>query len=174
MNVLRFVARSMMASYFVLDGLRALTHPEDVVAVAEPVADNLLPKAKAALPNSAQAYLPHDATEFTRLTGAVQVAAGLGLALGIGRRLGAGLLALTLLPKLWAANPLSKVADRSQVQAQFAANVALLGGLLLAAQDTEGRPNLPARMEIRRELQARDNLLRQAKKELASRPEAAS
>ena len=43
MSLLRFVARSMLASYFVVNGVKALRHPEEFVADAQPLADKVLP-----------------------------------------------------------------------------------------------------------------------------------
>jgi hypothetical protein len=80
-----------------------------------------------------------------RLNGAAQVLGGLALATGKGRRLGAGLLAASLVPTTVAGHPFWQETDKQakQVQrVQFMKNLGLLGGLLLAAVDTEGQPGL--------------------------------
>ncbi len=93
MSLLRFVARSMLASYFVINGVKALRHPEDFVADAQPLADKVLPLVTSALPAEARGYLPEDTAGFVKCNGALQIVGGLSLATGLGRRLGAGVLA---------------------------------------------------------------------------------
>jgi uncharacterized membrane protein YphA (DoxX/SURF4 family) len=174
MSLLRFVARSMLASYFVANGVRALRHPEEFVASAEPVADKVVPLVNAALPESARSYLPTDTTGYVRLTGALQVAGGLSLATGLGRRLGAGVLALTMVPHVLASSPLkAKGTERAVAQSQLGKNVALLGGVLLAAQDTEGRPNLAWKVRTQKQLVAKEAARRKAELERDARATAA-
>lgn len=163
MSLLRFVARSMLASYFVINGVKAYRRPEEFAEAAQPIADKVLPLVNSALPESVRAYLPDNTTGFVRCTGAMQVLGGLSLATGIGRRLGAGVLAATMLPHVAAANPLGvKGAERAALQSQLGKNVALFGGVLLAAQDTEGRPNLAWRLRTQRELVAKEAARRKA------------
>ena len=163
MSLLRFVARSMLASYFVINGVKAYRHPEELTAAAQPVADKVLPLVNSALPESVRAYLPDNTTGFVKYSGALQVLGVLSLATGIGRRLGAGVLAATMLPHVVAANPLqARGAERTALQSQLGKNVALFGGVLLAAQDTEGRPNLAWRLRTQRELVAKEAARRKA------------
>ena len=156
MSVLRFVARSMLASYFVLNGVRALAHPEDLAPATAPIAEKLMPKLSAALPESARAFVPTDATGLVKLNGLLQIVGGASLATGFFRRIGAGVLAVTTVTNLLAANPLTKGPGQAAAQAEFGTNVALLGGVLLAAQDTEGRPDLAWRAKSRAELLGRE------------------
>lgn len=166
MSLLRFVGRSMLASYFVINGVNALRHPEEFVAAAQPFADKVLPMVNSAIPKQARGYLPEDTVGFVKCTGALQIAGGLSLAMGIGRRLGAGVLALTMVPHVLAANPLkAKGADRSALQSQLGKNVALLGGVILAAQDTEGKPNLAWRMRTQQQLMSKEAAKRKAEVE---------
>lgn len=174
MSLLRFVARSMLASYFVINGVRAFRHPEESVAAAQPVADKLLPLVNSTLPESVRSYLPGDTAGFVKCNGALQIAGGLSLATGIGRRLGAGVLAVTTLPHVLAANPLKAKGDqRAIAQSQLGKNVALLGGVLLAAQDTEGKPNLAWRVRTQRQLVAKEAAKRKAELERDARATAA-
>nr|WP_300150309.1 DoxX family protein [Propionicimonas sp.] len=174
MSLLRFVARSMLASYFVVNGVKALRHPEELVASAEPVADKVLPLVNSALPESARSYLPTDTTGYVKLNGALQVAGGLSLATGIGRRLGAGVLALTMVPHVLASNPLkAKGGERTVAQSQLGKNIALLGGVLLASQDTEGRPNLAWKVRTQKQLVAKEAARRKAELERDARATAA-
>lgn len=170
MSLLRFVARSMLASYFVVNGVKALRHPEELVAAAEPVAAKVVPLLNSALPESARDYLPEDTTGLVRLSGLLQVVGGLSLATGLGRRLGAATLALTMVPHVLASNPLkAQGAGREAASAQLGKNVALLGGVLLAAQDTEGRPNLAWKMRTQKRLLSKEAARRKAELERDTR-----
>ena len=143
----------MLASYFVINGVKALRRPEEFVADAQPFADKVLPLLTSALPAEARGYLPENTAGFVRCNGALQIAGGLSLATGLGRRLGAGMLAMTMVPHVLVANPLkAKGTERTVVSSQLGKNVALLGGVLLAAQDTEGKPNLAWRVRTQRQL----------------------
>ena len=173
MSVLRFVARSMLASYFVLNGVRALARPEDLAPATAPIAEKLMPKLSAALPESARAFVPTDATGLVKLNGLLQIVGGASLATGFFRRIGAGVLAVTTVPNLLAANPLTKGPGQAAAQAEFGTNVALLGGVLLAAQDTEGKPTLAWRLRTQRELLAKDAAKRKAELERDARATAA-
>lgn len=174
MSLLRFVSRSMLASYFVVNGLKAFRHPEELVAAAEPLAEKVVPLVNSALPESARDVLPGDTAALVKLSGVLQVVGGLSLATGIGRRLGAGMLAVTMVPHVLASNPLkAKGTQRSVAQSQLGKNVALLGGVLLAAQDTEGRPNLAWRVRTQQRLLAKDAARRKAELERDARATAA-
>jgi len=161
----------MLASYFVINGVKAFRHPEQFVADAEPIADRLLPLIDANVPESARGYLPEDTTGLIKCNGALQIAGGLSLATGLGRRLGAGVLALTMLPHVLTANPLKAKSgsDRAAVQSQLGKNVALLGGVLLAAQDTEGKPNIAWRVRTQKQFLAKDAARRKAELERDAR-----
>ena len=152
MSLLRFAARSLLASYFVVNGVKAVRHPADFAATAQPVADTVVPGLKAVLPAEAAALLPSEATGVARTCGVLQIVGGIGLATGAGRRISAGLLATTLVPSVVVNNPLkADAADRER----FGADVALLGGVVLAALDTEGEPDLAWRLQARRRRTAR-------------------
>ena len=96
----------MLASYFVINGVKALRHPEEFVADAQPLADKVLPLVTSSLPAEVRGYLPEDTAGFVKCNGALQIVGGLSLATGLGRRLGAGVLALTMVPHVLVANPL--------------------------------------------------------------------
>lgn len=143
MSLLRFAARTMLASFFVVNGVKALRDPEPLVAATEPIARTALPLAEKSLPPQVAAYLPEDAKGLVRLSGVAQIVGGISLATGIGRRLGAAALAVSMLPQLLASNPFkAEPEDRSAAREQFLRNLALTGGVLLASADTEGRPDL--------------------------------
>jgi len=121
---------------FITGGLDSLRHPEPKASAAEPVAPPIAKR----LP-----YLPEDPESLVRINGAVQVGAGLMLALGRFPRLSAALLAGSLVPTTLAGHRFWEEEDdirRAQQQIHFFKNLSMLGGLILAAVDTEGRPSL--------------------------------
>ena len=170
MSFLRFVARSMLASYFVVNGVRAFRHPEEFVPDAQPLADKVLPLVKSAIPAEARGYLPEDTAGLVKCSGVLQIIGGLSLATGLGRRLGSGVLAVTMIPHVLVSTS-SKAAgtERSAVRSQLGKNVALLGGVLLAAQDTEGKPTIAWRVRTQRQLIGKEAGKRKAELERDAR-----
>lgn len=134
----------MLASYFVFNGTKQVLNPTPLVADAEPLADKFVPLAKSVAPEQVAGFIPNNTKTLVRLDGALMAAGGLGLATGLGRRVGAGMIAAGMLPHVLAVNPnagrngLEKDANR----AHFVRNLALLGGALIASQDTQGKPSL--------------------------------
>ncbi len=134
----------MLASFFVVNGAKTAMKPEALVDSAEPIAQKVVPLAQRVAPPTVAPYIPNDTTQLVRLTGVAQVLGGLGLATGIGRRPGAGLLAASMVPHVLASRaPKTATPDeRSTARGLMLRNVALLGAALIAAQDTEGKPSL--------------------------------
>ncbi len=135
----------MLASVFVVNGIKALKDPESLVSVAEPIAEKVVPLAKKYAPNQVAGTIPDDTVTLVRIGGALQVVGGLGLATGKARRGSALMLALSLVPKTIAANPLQKglsADEKKEQRSDLLTNVALMGGVLVASQDTEGKPSL--------------------------------
>jgi len=153
MGLLRFAARSMLASYFVINGVKALKDPQQLVPDAEPLANAVVPTIKRFAPAEIAARIPEDAVTLVRVNGALQVFGGLALATGFGRRLGALSLAGSLIPSTIARHPFWSRSDKAEAavdRAAFVKNVALLGGVLIASADTEGKPSLAWRAEAGR------------------------
>lgn len=127
----------MLSSMFVAGGLDALLSPEPKA----PMAEDIAPKIASKIPG-----LPDQDTQaLVRINGGVQLGAGTLLALGRFPRLSALALAASLVPTTAAGHRFWEEQDKAQRQQQqihFFKNVAMLGGLLLAAADTEGRPGL--------------------------------
>jgi uncharacterized membrane protein YphA (DoxX/SURF4 family) len=145
MTLLRAAARTMLASYFIASGVKALRDPDALVPDAEPVTDKVVPFIKEYAPEQVASFVPEDARTLVRVHGATQLVGGLALASGKGRRIGALLLAYSLIPGTVAKHPFwsrTDPAERAHDQHQVLKNVSLLGGVLLAAGDTEGRPSL--------------------------------
>jgi putative oxidoreductase len=138
-KLVRGVARPMLAGVFVYSGLDAARHPETKAVKAEPVI----------IPIAEQLGASHDPTNWVRFNGIVQVTAGLTLALGKLPRLSAVALAGSLVPTTLAGHRFWEEDDpvkRSAQAIQFLKNASMLGGLLLAAADTEGRPSVSWRV----------------------------
>lgn len=145
MTLLRSTARTMLASYFVVSGLKAVRDPESLLPAAEPLVDTVVPQVQRFAPDQVSELVPTDAKTWVRINGVLELVGGLALASGKGRRLGAGLLALSLVPTtigkypFWSrTDPAERAADRDH----FLKNVSLLGGVLIASRDTEGKPSL--------------------------------
>lgn len=155
MSLLRFAARSMLASFFVVNGVKALRDPDPLVPATEPLVKQFLPLAEKTLPPQAAAYLPEDARGVVRLSGIAQIVGGVCLATGLFRRVGALALAGSMVPQLLATNPLGSTAEHANTEI-FLRNVALTGGVLLAAADTEGQPSLANKAKIKAEALGRE------------------
>lgn len=143
MTVLRKVARPLLASMFVSGGYNAVRNPAPLVPAAEPVTDRF-----SATIGQRTSLLPEDTESLVRLNGAVQLGAGLLLSLGRAPRLASAALAVTLIPTTLAAHRYWTIEDpekRAAQRVQFLKNASLLGGLLIAAADTHGKPSLAYR-----------------------------
>jgi uncharacterized membrane protein YphA (DoxX/SURF4 family) len=158
MSLLRFAGRTMLASFFVVQGAKAVMNPEPLVADADPFAKAFVPLAQKVAPPSVAGYLPEDTKTLVRITGAAQILGGLMLATGIGRRLGAGVLGLSMVPHVIASRPSknSTAEEREIAKSHLLRNVALLGGAILASLDTQGRPSLAWLADDRRQRLATD------------------
>ncbi|WP_328992080.1 DoxX family protein [Kribbella sp. NBC_01245] len=145
MTVVRALARPLLSAIFIVQGAKAVRNPDPHVAKAEPVADRLVPLIKKLAPAQVSDRLPESTRNLVRLNGAAQVIGGVALASGSGRRLGALVLAGSLVPTTLAGHSFwqeSEPTVRQAQQVQFLKNLGLLGGLLLAAVDTDGKPGV--------------------------------
>lgn len=143
MAVLRRFARPLLASTFITGGYDAVRDPAPLLPAAKPVAE---PVASSVAPRTS--LLPEDPEQLVRLNGAVQLGAGVLLALGRAPRLASLALAATLVPTTLAAHRYWTVEDpdeRAAQRIQLLKNASMLGGLLLAAADTHGKPSLAYR-----------------------------
>jgi putative oxidoreductase len=138
MTVVRRIARPMLAAIFVTGGLDALLHPTERAKIAAPLVTKL----------SGPLNLPDDPEMLVRANGATMVAAGTMLGLGTFPRVAALALAGALVPTTYTAHAFWTIQDpaaRAQQKVHFLKNVGLLGGVLLAAVDTAGKPGLAYR-----------------------------
>lgn len=150
MTLVRRLARPMLASIFISGGIDALRNPESKAPTAEAVG----PKVARKIP-----YLPEDTTQLVRINAATMIGAGSLLALGKLPRLSALALIGTLVPTTIAGHRFWEIEDsgqRAMQRVHFFKNLGVLGGLLLAVVDTEGRPGVAWRArhvtkDVRRE-----------------------
>jgi uncharacterized membrane protein YphA (DoxX/SURF4 family) len=136
MTISSRLARPMLASMFVAGGIDSYTNPEPKVKAADAVVAPL----SARFPS-----FTFDTESVVRFNGAVQAGAGLLLAIGKFRRPAALVLAASIIPTTYAGHRFWEEADdttRAQQRNHFLKNLGLLGGLILAATDTEGAPSI--------------------------------
>ena len=156
MTVTRLLARPMLASMFVVGGINAFKNAGALATKAQPVADRFVPRVQRLAP---QVPIPTDATTLVRLNAGVQVLAAAALATGHAPRLASTALAATLVPTTLAGHRYWEETDpavKGNQKVHFFKNVSLLGGLLIAGVDTEGRPGVAwrarrAASDVRRE-----------------------
>ncbi|MEV0771942.1 DoxX family protein [Nocardia salmonicida] len=137
----RRIARALLGTTFVAAGVNGLMNQKPRAAAANALAD----KGRTGLPDALAARVPDDPSQFVRINSAAQVVGGLLLASGRAPRPAALVLAATVVPgtvteqDFWAENdPDRKAAKR----VGFLKDLGLLGGLMIAAADTEGKPSL--------------------------------
>ena len=129
------LARPLMAGMFIYGGLDAVRRPQPKTAAAEPVVESIA------------ASTGMTTEQLVRVNGAVQVVAGSALALGMFPRPAALALAASLVPTTLAGHRFWE-ADASARRGQtihFLKNVAMVGGLIITANSTGGRPSVPWR-----------------------------
>lgn len=148
--IVRRIARPLLSSIFILGGYNAIRYAAAHKDAAEPVIKKL----------AAPLGLPEDSDLLVRVNGAAMVGGGVLVATGKAPRLGALVLLGSVVPttlthQFWAETDPGK---KQMEQVQFFKNLSLVGGLLLAAADTEGKPGLTYRAKL-----AKDNAAREAK-----------
>ena len=140
MTLVRLAARPMLASMFFVGGLDAVRNAGQRADAAEPVTDRIAPLLRKYVPQ-----LPEDPKSLVRINGAAQMTAAAMLATGRLPRLSAAVLAASLIPTTAAGHRFWEQEDpaaKAQQRIHFFKNVSMLGGLLLASVDTDGKPGL--------------------------------
>jgi uncharacterized membrane protein YphA (DoxX/SURF4 family) len=133
----------MLSSIFIAGGINALKAPQGHAQAAKPVLDAVAPAVDKAVEVAPIEQRPDDEM-LIKIDAGVKIVAGSMLAVGKFPRLAATALAASMVPttmthQFWTETDPSRKADQ---QIQFLKNVSLLGGLLIAAADTEGKPSL--------------------------------
>ncbi len=134
---LRSLARPLLASMFVAGGVDALLNAKKKVPAAKPVTDEIGDYVEPVRNASTEQLVQANAV--------VQIAAGSLLAIGRLPRASSAVLAGSLIPTTAAGHRFWEVEDpveRANQRAHFLKNASMLGGLAIAAMDTEGEPGL--------------------------------
>jgi uncharacterized membrane protein YphA (DoxX/SURF4 family) len=135
--LLRRIARPLLAGIFITGGIAQLRDPEGHAKAAHPVLDQVA--------GMVPVEDPPSSVTMVRVDAGVKVGAGVLLALGKAPRLSAAALAASLIPTTLAGHRFWEMEDpelRKLHQVQFVKNMGLLGGLMLASADTEGKPSM--------------------------------
>ncbi|MFF0633629.1 DoxX family protein [Nocardia sp. NPDC004151] len=139
--MLRRIAHPLLATAFVADGIDTLTHPDSRIKTAT----EAVRRGEQRLPAKLAAYLPDDPATLVRINAAVRVGGGALLALGKLPRLSTAVLAATVIPSaltepgFWTEEDPER---RSARRNALLKDVSLLGGLLIASTDRQGKPSL--------------------------------
>jgi uncharacterized membrane protein YphA (DoxX/SURF4 family) len=132
----------MLASMFFVGGANALKNTGRLAQKAQPVSDRVTTLANKIVPG---APIPTDARTLVRANAVAQLLAASCLATGRAPRLSAGLLAASLVPTTVAGHAFWNETDpvlRSNQRIQFFKNISMMGGTLIAAVDTDGKPSI--------------------------------
>ena len=138
--LIRRVARPMLSAAFIGRGVDALRSPKPAADAARPTLEGL-----SKLPDPVGTNVPSNAETVARVTAGVQIGGGLLLASGKLPRLASAALALSVVPgslgghTFWNETDPQRKADERRA---FLTDISLIGGLIIAAVDTEGRPSL--------------------------------
>jgi uncharacterized membrane protein YphA (DoxX/SURF4 family) len=138
--LIRRIARPMLSAVFISRGVDALRSPKPAADAARPTLEGL-----SKLPDPVGTNMPSNAETVARVTAAVEIGGGLLLASGRLPRLASAALALSVVPgslgghMFWTESDPQRKADERRA---FLTDVSLIGGLIIAAIDTEGRPSL--------------------------------
>jgi uncharacterized membrane protein YphA (DoxX/SURF4 family) len=130
----------MLSAAFISRGIDALRSPKSAADAARPTLEGL-----SKLPDPVGTNVPSNADTVARINAAVQIGGGLLLATGKLPRVASAALALTVVPgslgghTFWSETDPQRKADKRRA---FLTDVSLIGGLLIAAVDTEGKPSL--------------------------------
>lgn len=144
--MIRKIARPMLASVFVADGVDTLMNRDDHVDGAQEV----LNRVRTITPPQYVAYVPNNPKTALTAVAGTKVAAGSLYALGKAPRLSATALVLAQVPTMLARHAFWETQDKEEKRnrrAGFLTNVGLLGGLFLATADTDGKPGLAWRAQ---------------------------
>jgi putative oxidoreductase len=156
MTAIRLVARPMLASAFLVGAVNALQNAPGLAPKASRVTEKVVPLAQRMAPG---VPIPTDPVTIVRLNAGVQIAAAAALATGHLPRVSSTVLAVSLLPTTVAGHAFWREGDPATKATQrlnFFKGVSLLGGLLIAGVDTEGKPGVAwrarhAAKDVRRE-----------------------
>lgn len=147
--LLRHIARPLLASSFIYDGVQAARKPSEHVTAAK-TGSAVATRALGAEPLSEK-----QVTALVRAHGIATATAGVLLALGKAPRASAITLALLTLPLAVVNQPFTAPkGERAARTDRFLHNLASVGAALIAGVDLEGRPGLSWRVQQARAARA--------------------
>jgi uncharacterized membrane protein YphA (DoxX/SURF4 family)/gas vesicle protein len=138
--LIRRIARPLLSAVFIGQGIETLRNPSVTLEATEPTV--------AALRNLPEPYgdkVPSNPETAARINAAVQVGGGLLLATGKLPRVASAALAFTVIPGSLGGNLFWTETDpqrKAQKRRDLLTDLSLLGGLIIAAADTAGKPSL--------------------------------
>lgn len=142
MTLVRLIARPLLASGFFFGATNALKNADKLAPKAAKVTDRVVPLVQRSAPG---APLPTNAQTYVRVNAGVQLLAAAALATGRAPRLASTVLAASMVPTTLAGHAFWEESDptaKNMQRLQFFKNTSVIGGLLLAGVDTEGKPGL--------------------------------
>lgn len=140
-SAIRKLARPLLASVYVIDGVETVANP----AARRESAETVLTKVRGVVPSSYRGFLPNSPETAAQVVGGVKVGAGTLFALGKAPRTAATLLAVTAVPTIIGRHAFWEASDEEEKDRRRSGAItdaALLGGVLLASVDTDGNPDL--------------------------------
>jgi uncharacterized membrane protein YphA (DoxX/SURF4 family) len=138
--LIRRVARPLLSAVFIGQGIETLRNPSVTLEATEPTVT--------ALRNLPEPYgdkIPANPETAARINAAVQVSGGLLLATGKLPRIASAALAVTVIPGSLGGHLFWTEKDperKAQQRRALLTDLSLLGGLIIAAADTAGKPSL--------------------------------
>jgi uncharacterized membrane protein YphA (DoxX/SURF4 family)/gas vesicle protein len=138
--LIRRIARPLLSAAFIGQGVETLRNPAVSLEATEPTVAALRQ-----LPEPYGDKVPSNPETAARINAAVQVAGGVLLATGKSPRIASAALAFTVIPGSLGGHLFWTESDpqrKAQKRRDLLTDLSLLGGLIIAAVDTEGRPSL--------------------------------
>jgi uncharacterized membrane protein YphA (DoxX/SURF4 family) len=129
-----------LSAVFIGQGVDAMRNPQRAAETARPTVEGLKK-----LPEPVATKVPSDPEVLARVNAAVQIGGGLLLASGKLPRVASAALACTVIPGslgghlFWTESDQEQMAQRRR---EFLNDLSLIGGLMIASVDTEGKPSL--------------------------------
>ena len=138
--LIRRVARPLLSAVFIGQGIDALRSPQRAAETARPTVEGLRK-----LPEPVATMVPQDPVTLARINAGVQIGGGLLLASGKIPRVASVALACTVVPGSLGGHLFWTESDperKAQQRRDFLTDLSLIGGLMIASVDTEGKPSL--------------------------------
>lgn len=143
--MIRKIARPMLASAYIVEGAGTFIDHEAHVESTEA----FLNRVRSVLPRKYAKKVPKDSSLVSSALGGAKMGAGCMLVLGKMPRTSAAVLAATTIPTLFGEYAFWETQDEAEQRAlrtNFLSHLALLGGAIIAAADTSGKPGISWRV----------------------------